>query len=131
MPLETDRWYAFARDDLRMAELASVEGLNNQTCFHAQQAAEKLLKGLIVAVGHVVPRTHRMADLLAIVPEALDEGMRSDLLLVDRVLHPDALSGCIALEDGLPTADDADGALQTARSLCAWVRKKHDDSRRD
>jgi HEPN domain-containing protein len=33
-------------------------------CFHAQQAAEKLLKGLLVARGEFVPRTHDLAALL-------------------------------------------------------------------
>jgi len=33
-------------------------------CFHAQQAAEKLLKGLLVAHGELVPRTHDLSALL-------------------------------------------------------------------
>lgn len=32
-----DRWISFARDDLRMAELALNEGIYNQVCFHAHQ----------------------------------------------------------------------------------------------
>ena len=31
-----ERWLAFAREDLRMAELAMTEVLWNQVCFHAQ-----------------------------------------------------------------------------------------------
>ncbi len=31
-----ERWLAFAREDLRMAELAMTEALWNQVCFHAQ-----------------------------------------------------------------------------------------------
>jgi HEPN domain-containing protein len=41
---ETDRWLAFARDDLRIAELALNEGLYNQVCFHSEQCVEKVLK---------------------------------------------------------------------------------------
>ena len=33
-------------------------------CFHAQQAAEKLLKSLLVARGEIVPRTHDLSALL-------------------------------------------------------------------
>jgi len=31
-----ERWLAFARGDLRMAEMARAEALWNQVCFHAQ-----------------------------------------------------------------------------------------------
>ena len=33
-------------------------------CFHAQQAAEKLLKALLVSGGELVPRTHDLSALL-------------------------------------------------------------------
>ncbi len=33
-----ERWLAFAREDLHMAELALTEGILNQVCFHAQQS---------------------------------------------------------------------------------------------
>ena len=32
-----ERWLAFARGDLRMAEMARAEALWNQVCFHAKQ----------------------------------------------------------------------------------------------
>jgi HEPN domain-containing protein len=41
----TERWLAFAREDLRMAELALAEDIYNQVCFHAQQCVEKAIKG--------------------------------------------------------------------------------------
>lgn len=39
-----ERWLTFAREDLRMAELAMAETLWNQVCFHVQQCVEKILK---------------------------------------------------------------------------------------
>lgn len=39
-----DRWLGFARQDLRVAELAMTEGLYNQVCFHAEQCVEKYLQ---------------------------------------------------------------------------------------
>jgi HEPN domain-containing protein len=33
-------------------------------CFHAQQAAEKLLKSLLVSRGEIIPRTHDLSALL-------------------------------------------------------------------
>jgi HEPN domain-containing protein len=36
-----DRWLAFAKEDLRIAELAMNEALYNQVCFHSEQCVEK------------------------------------------------------------------------------------------
>ncbi len=43
-----ERWLIFAREDLRMAELALVEGIFNQVCFHAQQCVEKAIREHVV-----------------------------------------------------------------------------------
>jgi HEPN domain-containing protein len=65
-----ERWYAFADEDLRMAELALGEGLHSQTCFHSQQCVEKAMKALLLSAepGNPPPRTHSVADLLRKVP---------------------------------------------------------------
>jgi HEPN domain-containing protein len=49
-------------------------------CFHAQQAAEKLLKALLVARGEIVPRTHDLSALLGLCSAAgyNVESLRSD-----------------------------------------------------
>jgi len=78
------RWLGFAREDLRMAELALNEGIHNQVCFHAQQCAEKAIKAWLEQHGQVIPRTHRMADLGALLPRALVADIASELLLLDR-----------------------------------------------
>jgi len=48
MPHDAQKWLDFAREDLHMAKLAMHDALFNQVCFHAQQAAEKILKSLII-----------------------------------------------------------------------------------
>ncbi len=63
-----ERWLVFAREDLRMAELALAEGIFNQVCFHAQQCVEKVIKGWLEQQGRIPPRTHRMAGLLVLLP---------------------------------------------------------------
>jgi HEPN domain-containing protein len=50
-----ERWLAFAREDLRMAELALAEGIFNQACFHAQQCVEKVIKGWLEQQGQAPP----------------------------------------------------------------------------
>lgn len=68
-PEEARQWMAKAREDLAVARvlLDHPVGANWATCFHAQQAAEKALKGILVAVGVDFPKTHaleRLHDLL-------------------------------------------------------------------
>ena len=41
-------WLRLADEDLAMAQLALDQGIYRQTCFHAQQAAEKALKALLL-----------------------------------------------------------------------------------
>ncbi len=57
-------WLHKAESDLQMADFAMTADLPDQACFHAQQAAEKALKSLLVADGRFVPRTHNLPLLL-------------------------------------------------------------------
>lgn len=66
---EARRWFAKAAEDLQMARLAmgAPTPLTEPAAYHCQQAAEKLLKGLLVGCAVPVPRTHdleRLAKLL-------------------------------------------------------------------
>lgn len=84
MSTASDLWLTFAREDLRVAELALADGIFNQVCFHAQQCVEKSIKAYLERQGQVPPRTHRMADLLRLLPANTLSGLRQDLLLLDR-----------------------------------------------
>ena len=123
------RWLAFAREDLRMAELALAEGIHNQVCFHAQQCGEKAIKAWLERHGHVIPRTHRMADLLALLPPDLMEGVADGLRLLDRFYiptrYPDALPG--GALGGLPSTEDAQEALDLARSVLLRIEESSPD----
>jgi HEPN domain-containing protein len=68
-------WLEKAVTDLRMAELALQEEppLFEQAMFHAQQAGEKALKGLLVAVDQPVPRTHDCVQVLEHVLESMPD----------------------------------------------------------
>lgn len=59
-------WLAKAENDLLNIEnnLAAADVPWDTVCFHAQQAAEKLLKALLVSRGEIVPRTHDLSALL-------------------------------------------------------------------
>jgi HEPN domain-containing protein len=111
-----EQWLAFARQDLRMAELAFAEGIYNQTCFHAQQCVEKAIKGWLEQQGRTPPRTHRLVDLLTLLPPDLLGELNEALGLLDRFYiptrYPDALPGM--LPDGFPGQRDAREALDLA-----------------
>lgn len=117
---DAQRWLAFAEEDLRVAELAMQEGIFNQTCFHAQQAVEKCLKASLAAAGELLPRTHLVADLLALLPssgKSLLRDLERELLVLDQFYiptrYPDALPG--TLPEGLPQGTHAEQALAVAR----------------
>ncbi len=123
---EYERWLRFAQEDIRMANLAMAEGLFNQVCFHSQQCAEKTLKAWLVHIGEGIPRTHRMADLLTLIPQEFFGEMAERLLLLDRFYiptrYPDALPG--SLPESLPDANDAKETLATAQKLLKLIEDK-------
>ncbi len=122
MNASIEQWYHFAQEDLRMAELALEEGLFNQTCFHSQQCAEKIIKGLLLSQGKTPPRTHSLGDLLPLLqPNPFKTNLAIQLL--DRFYiptrYPDALPG--SLPEGLPNYEDAMEAIAVAQRMIQTV----------
>lgn len=64
---EPAAWLAKADNDLLNIanNLAAADVPWDTVCFHAQQAAEKSLKAVLVAFGALPPRTHDLLALLA------------------------------------------------------------------
>jgi HEPN domain-containing protein len=64
---EVQDWLHKVAEDYRVAEAlaALAEPLDDSICFHCQQAAEKLLKALLVARDLAPPRTHDLEELAA------------------------------------------------------------------
>ena len=69
---EVQDWLQKVAEDYRVAEAlaALAEPLDDSICFHCQQAAEKLLKALLVASGVTPPRTHDLEELVALLAPA-------------------------------------------------------------
>lgn len=67
---ETLRWLAYARKDLRSAELLlkAKESFANQICYLSQQAAEKGIKASLVFSRIDFPFTHDLDDLRDLLP---------------------------------------------------------------
>jgi HEPN domain-containing protein len=63
---EVGRWLRYARDDLRAAELLAGQGdVPRAACFHAQQAAEKAIKGSLIFLQTGFRKTHDLELLSA------------------------------------------------------------------
>ena len=72
-PGSAEGWLRFARSDLVLASIPRPAGvLPENLCFHAQQAAEKALKAVLLSKGMEVPRTHNIRTLLDRLAERID-----------------------------------------------------------
>ncbi|MBF0305119.1 MAG: HEPN domain-containing protein [Alphaproteobacteria bacterium] len=65
---EAGQWFAKADEDICVAEMALEREppLIDPAAFHCQQAAEKIIKGLLVAAAVKVPRLHDLEALAAL-----------------------------------------------------------------
>jgi len=65
-----EEWQKYAEEDRQIAEIALREkGPPNQICFHAQQMAEKYLKGFLVFSGKRFEKRHQLDFLLSLCRE--------------------------------------------------------------
>jgi HEPN domain-containing protein len=99
--------------------LAAEEVPWDTVCFHAQQAAEKMLKALLVFHGQLPPRTHDLVALLAqctrIHPSlaALEDACRRLTFYAIAVRYPDDLYQ--------PSEEDARPLVSIAREVRAEI----------
>jgi len=120
-PLE---WLDHAKSDLRLAQLAAKDEFvrKEQVCFHAQQAAEKAIKAVLLSHNLDFPLTHDVDHLLEIAENGgllLSEGIQESGLLTP-----------YAVESRYPgywfeiTEDDVIEALQAAERAVGWAEKE-------
>ncbi len=93
-PVETPKeWLRFADENLRVAEheLAYEIPAYHTVCFLAQSAAEKFLKGYLIAQGWKLQRTH---DIVALLGMCVDyDGAFADLMERGAVLNEYIVAG--------------------------------------
>jgi HEPN domain-containing protein len=61
-------WLRQARSDFAVAQLTEASKFHSQECYHYGQAAEKAVKGLLLALGTMPPNIYsldRLVDALA------------------------------------------------------------------
>lgn len=122
---ESNNWFEFAKQDLKMAEIAFKEQIYNQSCFHSQQAAEKFLKGYLLKKNKEIPKTHFLDNLLNLCIKIDQDFERlgkycaklDDYYIPTR--YPGALPGM--LPEGLPEEKDALEAISLAKEIMKFV----------
>lgn len=123
-------WQRFADTDL-MAARALVseeraEGLASVVCFHAQQAAEKYLKGLLVVYDEEPPRIHALPELLRRVIIHAPELSSTDLEDAANGLDQFYITGRYPVDFGGPAGTIT--ATEASESL-AWAEAIADEAR--
>lgn len=117
----TRAWLKKARHDIEGARqlLNADEPLADLICFHAQQCAEKCLKGFLTAQGVAVEKTHDLTALLdACVPyNAALGAFREDC----ERLNDYAVEVRYPGDVGEPSAEEARAAVEAAAAIRRFV----------
>ena len=116
-----DEWLRHAQSDLHLAQLARHQPsvLPEQVCFHAQQAAEKALKAVLLKWKIDFPFTHDIEELLQLAE-------RGGVSLPSEVANSGALTP-YAVETRYPgsleelDSDQVDEALRVAGRVVQWA----------
>ena len=126
-PKLADRWLHFAKEDLRVVPVLIEEEAFGLACFHAQQAAEKAIKALIVYHDGTVPKVHQLGELLVSVCKFVPAFKRFETtsLTLDQYYiparYPDALPGSRA--DEMPKIAESQAAFVAASELVGAVER--------
>lgn len=117
----TRQWLIIANQDMRMATLAARadDELRGIGAFHAQQAAEKALKGFLAWHDAPFRRTH---DLVELVEQCADldptfASLRGFAAFLTRFAEDSLYPGT----GSAPDEQDADGALRHGREVMLFV----------
>ena len=113
-----------AKSDFEVGQLTQAQGFHSQACYHYSQAAEKSLKGLLIALGTLPPYSHSLDRLAEAIRE---QGLDTAVL---EALHLKALSRMNSetrypRDDEAPVdrfdANDSGMALEAAKTVLRFV----------
>jgi HEPN domain-containing protein len=118
MNQRVEAWKVFAERDLCAAELLFEHGQWDTCVFHAQQAAEKMVKALHISeLGDPVPKVHSVEKLAQNLGAPSDIVDRATDLTAEYIAsrYPDTFMLVVY------TKDDARARLEDARAVCDWA----------
>jgi HEPN domain-containing protein len=118
-PGSAEAWMEYAQSDLALAKQTPPPGvLRVMLCFHAQQAAEKAVKAVLIHHGVEFPRTHSIARLMDLVPPAIP---RTPALLAADRLTAYATVVSYPYEKVTVSEQDYREALDSAQAVFVWA----------
>ena len=122
IPGSPEEWLSHAESDLKLARLASKDPqiIRGQVCFHAQRAAEKSIKAVLLFRGVEFPLTHDIEELLEIAEDR-------EIIVPEDIQGADQLTP-YAVETRYPgylveiTKEEVKNALRLAEQTLAWAK---------
>jgi len=114
-------WLVFANSDLALAKnAAGPKVLLESLCFHAQQAAEKAIKAVLIHSGIPAPKTHSIERLIDLLPPDVDR--IPTLLEAAQLTNYAVISRYPGDEPPIP-ADEYNDAVRLAEAVVEWAEQ--------
>jgi HEPN domain-containing protein len=118
-PESVGLWLRHAHGDLALARARlGPEVVNELLCFHAQQAAEKAIKAVLIAHDIEPPRTHSITALVDLLPSSVS---RPDSLMAARALTSFAAVTRYPGQAGPVSDEDQREAVRLAEAVVGWA----------
>lgn len=115
-------WLRHAQSDLHLASIPPPENvLLEGLCFHAQQAAEKAIKAVLIHYRIEFPRTHNIGTLLDLLPESLSlpQELEETTILTDYAVITRYPGDIEAVE-----IEEYQQAIFLAQTIVSWAEKE-------
>ena len=121
-PDDPREWLNRARSNLALAQVTIPGVYLEDLCFDAQQAAEKAIKGVLIARGVAFPPIHDLAGLMTILRQAGEQMPPSvaDAALLTRFAVITRYPG-VAMA---VTAEEHRRAVAIAEAVVAWAEER-------
>jgi HEPN domain-containing protein len=113
-------WLENARSDFELACVKKTRKIRYEhLCFHAQQAAEKAIKALLLSCGNEVPRTHDLSYVIDALPVSL---LIPPQLLLLPILTKYAVQFRYPGQETSVTRKEYLKAVELAQATLDWVK---------
>lgn len=121
LPGSPEDWMRFAHSDLELARAPIVpKVLLESLCYHAQQAAEKALKAVLISLHIEFPRTHNIRTLPDLLPA--DIPTSTEILDAARLIDYAVLSRYPGYHEPIEEAEYQE-AVNLAEYVVTWAEK--------
>jgi len=118
-PDSVSLWLRHAHGDLALARTRLGAHVPNELlCFHAQQAAEKAIKAVLIVHDIEPPRTHSITALVDLLPSNIS---RPDSLMAARALTSFAAVTRYPGQQGPVSDEDYHEAVRLAEAVVVWA----------